>query len=230
MAEIIEEAENGRRFSESSDSEYDPQYKPIISLPEVVISTNEEEEEELFKIRAKLYRWAAHADPAEWKERGTGEIKLLRHTVNNNVRIVMRRDKTLKVCANHFIVPWMELMPKSGTDRAFVYSVVADFADEQPKSEMLAVKFGTVENANLFKQKFEEAREIVKTLCTLYNGEGDKDQFGDEENDESSDKEDQDFQKEQDNDGKEVITKEVTKKLSELDVSKNEDKVEEKDK
>lgn len=58
----------------------------------------------------------------------------------------MRRDKTLKVCANHFIVPWLELTPKSGTDKAFVYSVIADFADEQAKSEMFAVKFGNVES------------------------------------------------------------------------------------
>lgn len=62
-----EENENGRRCSESSDSEYDPQYKPIISLPEVVVSTNEEDEVELLKVRAKLYRWDAHGDPAEWK-------------------------------------------------------------------------------------------------------------------------------------------------------------------
>lgn len=58
----------------------------------------------------------------------------------------MRRDKTLKVCANHFIVPWLELTPKSGTDKAFVYSVIADFADEQAKSETFAVKFGSVES------------------------------------------------------------------------------------
>lgn len=58
----------------------------------------------------------------------------------------MRRDKTLKVCANHFITPWMELKPSSGSDKAFVYKVFADFADERPKSECLAVKFGTVDS------------------------------------------------------------------------------------
>lgn len=57
----------------------------------------------------------------------------------------MRRDKTFKVCANHFITPWMELKPSAGTDKAFVYTVAADFADEQPKTECLAIKFGTAE-------------------------------------------------------------------------------------
>lgn len=58
----------------------------------------------------------------------------------------MRRDRTLKVCANHFITPWMELKPNAGSEKAFVYKVLADFADEKPKSECLAVKFGTIES------------------------------------------------------------------------------------
>lgn len=52
--------------------------------------------------RAKLYRFDNSADPPEWKERGTGEIKMLKHRDRPSVRIVMRRDKTLKICANHF--------------------------------------------------------------------------------------------------------------------------------
>lgn len=37
----------------------------------------------------------------EWKERGTGELKLLQHKGSGKIRLVMRRDKTLKICANH---------------------------------------------------------------------------------------------------------------------------------
>lgn len=57
----------------------------------------------------------------------------------------MRRDKTLKVCANHFIYPFMELKPSQTNEKAFIYTVV-DFADEVTKSECLAVKFATVES------------------------------------------------------------------------------------
>lgn len=60
----------------------------------------------------------------------------------------MRRDKTFKVCANHFITPWMALKPSFGSDKAFVYTTAADFADEVAKPECLAVKFGTVEGKN----------------------------------------------------------------------------------
>lgn len=50
--------------------------------------------------RAKLFRFAA--DSSEWKERGTGDVRLLQHKQSKKVRLVMRRDKTLKVCANHY--------------------------------------------------------------------------------------------------------------------------------
>jgi hypothetical protein len=48
--------------------------------------------------RAKLFRFDKPA--SEWKERGTGEVKILQPT-QGKIRLVMRRDKTLKVCANH---------------------------------------------------------------------------------------------------------------------------------
>jgi Ran-binding protein 1 len=50
--------------------------------------------------RAKLFRFAKESN--EWKERGTGDVKFLKHKQTNKTRIVMRRDQTLKVCANHY--------------------------------------------------------------------------------------------------------------------------------
>ena len=49
--------------------------------------------------RAKLFRF--DTGEAAWKERGTGDVRLLKHKETKKVRLVMRRDKTLKVCANH---------------------------------------------------------------------------------------------------------------------------------
>jgi hypothetical protein len=52
--------------------------------------------------RAKLFRFDSEA--SEWKERGTGDVRILAHRETKKVRLVMRRDKTLKVCANHYSV------------------------------------------------------------------------------------------------------------------------------
>jgi len=75
----------------------DPYYPPIIYLPEVVVNSGEEEEEEAFRRRAKLYRYAHEEHPAEWKERGTGEVKIMRHPETGSARIIMRREKTMRV-------------------------------------------------------------------------------------------------------------------------------------
>ena len=49
--------------------------------------------------RAKLFRFSK--PDLEWKERGTGDVRLLANRETKKIRLVMRRDKTLKVCANH---------------------------------------------------------------------------------------------------------------------------------
>lgn len=79
----------------------DVHFEPVIRLTEKVeVKTNEEAEEQTFKMRAKLFRFVR--DSSEWKERGTGDVRLLKHKENGKTRLVMRRDKTLKVCANHY--------------------------------------------------------------------------------------------------------------------------------
>ena len=48
---------------------HDPHFEPIIPLPELVeVKTGEEEEELVFKHRAKVYRYCS--DTKQWKERG----------------------------------------------------------------------------------------------------------------------------------------------------------------
>jgi Ran-binding protein 1 len=76
-------------------------FQPVVHLTEKVdTKTNEELEEQVFKMRAKLFKF--DRESREWKERGTGDVRLLKHKENGKTRLVMRRDKTLKVCANHY--------------------------------------------------------------------------------------------------------------------------------
>jgi Ran-binding protein 1 len=125
--------------------------------------TLEEQEEALFKERAILYR----LDPEEraWKERGTGVVKILKHGETQRIRLLMRREKTLKICANHYILPELSLRANSGNDRSWVWSTLADFADETPKKEMLAIKFTCVEHAKAFQTVFDAARDHMKTVA-----------------------------------------------------------------
>jgi len=126
------------------------------------VKTLEEDEEILFQIRAKLYRF--EDSDKEWKERGTGDLKLLQNKETKKIRVLMRRDKILKICANHLVSPKMQLKPNVGNDKSWVYFCPADFADEVPKQENLCVRFATLENAAKFKEAFEEAQKKMAEL------------------------------------------------------------------
>ena len=84
------------------DENYNPEEEvtgdyAIVNLPEMKVSTGEEDEDLLHKFRAKIYRWA---DSKEWKERGLGDLRFMQHKTTKFIRIIMRQDKTSKVVAN----------------------------------------------------------------------------------------------------------------------------------
>ncbi|KDN42298.1 putative YRB1-ran-specific GTPase-activating protein, partial [Tilletiaria anomala UBC 951] len=140
------------------EQENDPHYEPVIKLEkEVETKTMEEDENVLFKMRAKLFRF--DKDSKQWKERGTGDVRLLEHKQSKKVRVVMRRDKTLKVCANHYITPEIKLAPNVSSDRSWVYNVAADVSDGEATAETLAIRFANSENAEQFKTAFEAAQQ-----------------------------------------------------------------------
>ncbi len=52
----------------------------------------------------------------------------------------MRRDKTLKICANHYLSSNMKLKENIGSDRSWVYNCIADFSEGESRGEVLAGK------------------------------------------------------------------------------------------
>ncbi|KAK2906230.1 E3 SUMO-protein ligase RanBP2 isoform X2 [Channa argus] len=158
-------AEEERGVDSDNDSthveedEDGPHFEPIVPLPDKVdVKTGEEEEEEIFCNRAKLFRF--DTETKEWKERGIGNVKILKHSTKGKVRLLMRREQVLKICANHYITADMLLRPNAGSDKSWVWNAI-DYADEEPKPEQLAIRFKTADEASLFKAKFEEAQKTV---------------------------------------------------------------------
>lgn len=142
-------------ISNVSEDDPCPDFKPIIPLPdEVPLTTGEEKEEVLFSEHAKLYRFFEK----EWRERGTGTIKILHNKETNKIRILMRRDQIHKICANHFITPDMILAPLS--ERAYMWAA-QDYADEVVIVEKLSVRFKTPTEAKKFYDAFEAAKKLL---------------------------------------------------------------------
>ncbi|NXD99660.1 RBP2 ligase, partial [Chaetorhynchus papuensis] len=161
LANRSHETEGGSTHGGDEDDD-GPHFDPVVPLPDKIeVKTGEEDEEEFFCNRAKLFRF--DAESKEWKERGIGNVKILKHKVSGKFRLLMRRDQVLKICANHYINTDMKLTPNAASDKSFVWHAL-DYADELPKPEQLAIRFKTPEEAILFKKKFEEAQNILKSM------------------------------------------------------------------
>ncbi len=170
----------------AEDDGHDPHFEPIVPLPELVkVTTGEEDEEVLFKHRAKVFRcvmqtwyFLSHViyiptihimhsifrfdpDTKQWKERGIGDIKILKNPSKHTYRVLLRRDQIHKIACNHLIKPEMELEPMFGSETAVCWFAM-DYADEEPKVEKLAVRFKLAETKDDFKKVFMDCQEKLR--------------------------------------------------------------------
>ncbi|QHO39148.1 uncharacterized protein DS421_4g126590 [Arachis hypogaea] len=68
------------------------------------------------------------------EERGVGTVKFLKHKETGKVRLLMRQSKTLKIYANHLILPLMSVQEHSGNEKLCVWHA-RDFANGELKDE-----------------------------------------------------------------------------------------------
>lgn len=166
---LFEDGKNSEKDNETGNDEGVEEYVPnrsfeaLVSLPEVEVVTGEENETRLFGERAKLYRMDNECK--QWKERGIGEIKILKHATSQKFRILMRREQVLKVCANHYITTKMKLLPMKTSETSWCW-FARDFSEQEIHEEQLCVKFKTVEEAKNFKSTFEGCQKILAEADT----------------------------------------------------------------
>ena len=128
-------------------------------LADVKLTTGTEGEVCIYKQRVKLFRFRDN----QWKERGVGNAKLLRHDNDKKVRFVMRQEKTLKPVGNFLIteLPSCELKPMANSDKAYMW-VCSDFSDGEAVLDKLAARFQNADAAGEFKKVFEAAQQFNK--------------------------------------------------------------------
>ena len=144
---------------EDPEKEASIDFKPIVTLPESVsMKSWDDNADVLFVHRSKLFRF----DGGQWKERGVGDVKILKHKETGRARVLMRRDQILKICCNHYITEDMKLIPGSN-EKSWVWCTPSDYSDEQPKEEKMAVRFKNVEIAKEFKTIFDDCVKQAKT-------------------------------------------------------------------
>merc|ERR1712216_23397 len=159
--EAAEAEEAGEAAETLEDETSGADFQPIVQLQEVQVCSGEEDEEVLYATRGKLYRWGEDVKGEKmWKDRGTGEIKLLKHHDSGKIRVLLRVDKTKKIRLNYYIAKDLELKVNPTSDKAWTY-IAVDYSDEEATYSSLCVKFKDPETANAFRDQWNAAREMV---------------------------------------------------------------------
>ena len=144
---------------DNPEREGDIDFKPIVTLPESFAAKSwDDDADELFVHRSKLFRFDSGS--GQWKDRGLGDIKILKHRKTGKVRVIMRRDQILKICCNHYITPDMKLLPGPSEEKSWMWLTQCDYSDEKPRAEKMAVKFKNAGTANKFKKVFENCLAV----------------------------------------------------------------------
>ncbi|KAL9283893.1 Ran-binding protein 1 c [Arabidopsis thaliana] len=157
MASTEPERENREDETEvNEDEDTGAQVAPIVRLEEVAVTTGEEDEDAVLDLKSKMYRFDKEGN--QWKERGAGTVKLLKHKETGKVRLVMRQSKTLKICANHLISSGMSVQEHSGNEKSCLWHAT-DFSDGELKDELFCIRFASIENCKTFMEKFTEIAE-----------------------------------------------------------------------
>ena len=110
--------------------------------------------------RAKLFRFTN----GEWKERGLGDMKILKNK-NGKARVLMRRENIHKLCANHYIKSWMTMSKMSGKENTRIWIAFDDTMDEdtEPTKQQFCVRFKEAETAADFEKTFMANRDEEST-------------------------------------------------------------------
>ncbi|KAL3832998.1 hypothetical protein ACJIZ3_007734 [Penstemon smallii] len=159
-----EEEEEDDSKPSAEDEDTGAQIAPSVKLQEVAVTTGEENEDVLLDLKSKLYRFDKEVN--QWKERGVGTVKLLKHKETGKVRLVMRQNMTLKICANHLVLSTMTVQEHQGNEKSCVWHA-ADFSDGDVKEETFCIRFASVKNCKSFRDKIEEITESEKIKATV---------------------------------------------------------------
>eukprot|EP00871_Galdieria_phlegrea_P001775 jgi/Galph1/2599/GphlegSOOS_G1239.1 len=162
--DTLEEKEEQQKEETKDDialeEDYSTPFKPLVTLEEVEVTTGEEKEEVLFKNRAKLFRF--DKEGTQWKERGTGDVKILQHKETKKIRLLMRREKTLKICLNHYVNPKIQLEENEVIDPG--YGTLSTMQTKWLMSVYWQYVLQTRNKPKSFKKAYDEARQEMEKL------------------------------------------------------------------
>lgn len=120
----------------------------------------EDKSETLFKARSKIYIW--DKESKEWKERGLGNISVVKEEKTGKIKIVHVQEQTFKLRAFFYVYgEKMCLLKKMETVKnAFCFTCI-DYSDDvtKPAIRQFGIRFNKEEEFNKFQEVVEESRK-----------------------------------------------------------------------
>ena len=127
-------------------------------LAPIEVKTGEEDEDVIYREKAKILRFDEGEN--QWKERGTGEARILCDKKTQKIfRFILRRDGTGKLGSNHFLYKAMKVRMHGAAGKSCIWSCIADSSDEEIQPEIFLLRFKMPELAAAFKKTFEDCAE-----------------------------------------------------------------------
>jgi len=165
---VIDTPEETKTEETPTEVESTATFEPVVTLEKVEVKSGEEDEEVLFQMRSKLFIFGetmldVGTGKKSWRERGVGEVRLLRHREHQRTRVLMRQEKTMKVIANHALDPRIRLEPNAGSDRSWVWSAF-DFSGGDLVETVFALRFADSDIAGKFKDSFTQCQKDMENL------------------------------------------------------------------
>ena len=114
---------------------------------EQAVVTGEEDDEVLHSVRAKLFL----LEDGNWKERGTGTIRLLAGNSDDQTRLVMRNDATHRLILN--VALFGAMVCSVYQDKFVRFSAVENGKD----LSSYMIRVGSTANANAFQLRVSDA-------------------------------------------------------------------------
>lgn len=132
--------------------------KMTVHLPDAA-----KDERIVMSLRCRMYRF--DTEDSEWKERGTGQIRMLQGNVTKKVRLVMHRDALLKICANHYIASGMKIQTYKDNGKAVMYGPAPPDKEAHIESpSLILLRFKSTKDCDLYTKTFEKAYQINEAV------------------------------------------------------------------
>ena len=121
----------------------------VFIIPQPITKSGDDQFEILYTGECKAYRFYEN----EWKERGFGEFRILKHKIDKYILFVLRQAKTFFIRINFIIKKDLIYEYLTGNNRVLTFKNIVDLSEgvDKPQKYFISLKFPNSELCDEFK-------------------------------------------------------------------------------